>query len=106
MKISRFQKSYRVRGPKCAPEMLTSAMALVSISENASLTELSSYPLGRLRGWGSAQSRTSYKRDLASLDKSDVTIKSPRLHLDQLQPTRRPPATNVIEDSWGYYVEN
>jgi hypothetical protein len=97
MTVAPFPKCYRASGRGSAPELLTAAMSLVSISENDVLTvsdfsscSISSF--GRLNGWGSTETRSSYKRDLASLDDSNVSSKCARHHRDQETPTRYMPS--------------
>jgi hypothetical protein len=84
-------------------DMLTSAMRLVSISEDQ--TQEIGYASGNssansLRGWGSALSRKSCKADLSSLAQSNDAYEA---SCRQYEPSNMESST--IGDDWGFFVD-
>jgi hypothetical protein len=81
---------------------------LITISENAKLDDVGFRPVssvssGDIAGWGTEESRTSYKRDLAELGNhgsAEVYTKQRRKitkRLNQATPCKE------VSEEWGFY---
>jgi hypothetical protein len=89
-------------------EILASSIMLITISENAKVDDVGYRPLslvssrGDIAGWGTEESRTSYKRDLAELGRhssTEVCTKHRKIteRLNQATPC------NEVSEGWGFF---
>jgi hypothetical protein len=107
MTISRLPERHYSWNHQCSCESLVSSISLVSIAEDEPMDDFTNRPHKRqnsLKGWGTAESRKSYKRGLHELIESNV--KSSRRRDDATKQVRCLENKIIAKDTWGFYVEN
>lgn len=108
MTLSRLSKRHYPRNFQCSSESLVSSISLVSIAENAPLNDYTNRsfrsPSG-LSGWGTAESRKSYKRGLHELINDSVSKSSKRCD-EATKHALCKSKVSTIDDTWGFYVES
>jgi hypothetical protein len=108
MTISRLPKRHYSRNFQCSCENLASSISLVSIAENAPMDDFTNRPFkgpSTLNGWGTVESRKSYKRGLHELT-GDSMNKSSRRCDETTKQACCKSMVSTVDDTWGFYVEN
>ena len=108
MTLTRLSRRHFQSSIQSSCESLVSSISLVSISENAPLDNFTNRPFKRpstLNGWGTEESRKSYKRGLHELIDDDVK-KSSRRCDEVTKQARCISNVSPTKDTWGFYVEH
>ena len=107
MTISRLPKRHYSRSLQCSSESLVSSISLVSIAENEPMDDCTNRSFRRpssSNGWGTAESRKSYKRGLDELI-DDSNDKSSRRCEKATKQVRCASTESPADDTWGFYVQ-